>query len=584
MKLLFSTLGHLLLSVVLSAPLSITMSQIGGIALAQESLEELEDFDYWQNLCRLQTDAAKYDEALTSCEQAIELEPKDARIWAAHSGILLNLEQYPEAIASAERSLNFDAQNSLALTYQCIAYTALDQNEIALDVCNDALRLDGDWGDRSPALAWRYRGNILDQAEQHEQALVAYDRTLLLESDDSQTLAYKCRTEVNLERYSPAIETCQQALDGNLRWGPESEGFALYYQGIAYTNLALYDRAIAAFDLSLEADPENAGTWTYQGLVLQNREHYAEALTSYTRAVELAPTSARALVGQCTVMNQLQAYETAADACQQAIQGDGEWWELGAAQAWNQRGHALAGQGMYEPALAAANRAVGMRPDYAQAWSDRSVIFWYLGTLQETNLDDQAALTTYEQAILSAREALDLDDTNARTWANLGRYHRSVAQLNFKYDNPTQGNDFLKQAVTSYKNALKLDPQDDETWVNYSVVLWLMQDYDQALRAAQRAVDLNISSTTAWQTQGAVLTALGQYEGAQASYFEALRRDETSADAWASYGVVTLKLNEFDEGIQALQMALQLDPEQPLAIETLTLVEEQLTNINPPPK
>ena len=568
MKLLFSTLGHILLSVVLW--------QMGGVALAQESLEELEDFDYWENLCRLQTDAAKYEEALTSCEQAIELESKDAPIWAAHSGILLNLEQYPEAIASAERSLNFDAQNSLALTYQCIAYTALDQNETALDVCNDALRLDGDWGDRSPALAWRYRGNILEQATQYEQALVAYDRTLLLEPDDAQTLAYKCRAEVNLQRYRPAIDTCQQALDGNGRWGAENEGFALYYQGIAYTNLERYDQAIAAFDLALEADPNNAGTWTYQGLVLQNQEQYTEALTSYTRAVELAPTSSRALVGQCTVMNQLQQYEMAADACQQAVQGDGQWWELGAAQAWNQRGHALAGQAMYEPALAAANRAVGMRPDYAQAWSDRSVIFWYLGTLQETDLDDQAALNTYEQAILSAQTALELEEQNARTWANLGRYHRSVAQLNFKHNNLERANDFLKQAVTSYEQALKLDPKDDETWVNYSVVLWLMQDYDKALDAAQRAVSLNINSTIAWQTQGAILTALGRYELAQESYRQALLRDETSADAWASFGVVTLKLNEFDAGIEALQTALQLDPEQPLAIQTLTLVEEQL--------
>ncbi|MEO0867773.1 MAG: tetratricopeptide repeat protein, partial [Cyanobacteria bacterium J06642_11] len=242
MKLFFSTWGRWTFSVAVS----VVLANIGGIGLAQESLEELEDFDYWENLCRLQADAAKYDEALISCEQAIELEPKDAPIWAAHSGILLNLEQYPEAIASAERSLNFDAQNSLALTYQCIAYTALDQNEIALDVCNDALRLDGDWGSRSPALAWRYRGNILEQADQYEQALVAYERTLLIEPDDSQILAYKCRAEVNLQRYDTAIQSCQQALDGNRRWGSENEGFALYYQGIAYTNLERYTQAIAA--------------------------------------------------------------------------------------------------------------------------------------------------------------------------------------------------------------------------------------------------------------------------------------------------------------------------------------------------
>ncbi|MEO0869461.1 MAG: tetratricopeptide repeat protein, partial [Cyanobacteria bacterium J06642_11] len=168
------------------------------------------------------------------------------------------------------------------------------------------------------------------------------------------------------------------------------------------------------------------------------------------------------------------------------------------------------------------------------------------------------------------------DDTHARTWANLGRYHRSVAQLNFKHNNPAQGQDFLSRAVASYQKALTLDPTDDETWVNYSVVLWLMQDYQPALEAAQRAVDLNISSTIAWQTRGAVLTALGDYAAAQESYRQALLRDRTSADAWASFGVVTLKLNEFEQGVEALQMALELNPEQSLAIQTLTLVEEQL--------
>ena len=103
-----------------------------------------------------------------------------------------------------------------------------------------------------------------------------------------------------------------------------------------------------------------------------------------------------------------------------------------------------------------------------------------------------------------------------------------------------------------------------------------MQTYEPALKAARQAIKLNVSSTIAWQTEGAILSALGQYEAAQESYRQALLRDETSADAWAGFGVVTLKLNELDDGIRALQMALQLDPEQPLAFQTLTLVEEQL--------
>ncbi|MEO0867999.1 MAG: tetratricopeptide repeat protein [Cyanobacteria bacterium J06642_11] len=567
-----------------------TLWQLGEVSWAQANFEELEDFTYWENLCRLQADAAKYEDALMACEKAIELEPKDAPIWAAHSGILLNLEQYPEAIASAERSLNFDDQNSLALTYQCIAYTALDQTETALDVCNDALRLDGDWGNRSPALAWRYRGTILEQAEQYPQALVAYERTLLLEPDDSLTLAYKCRTQINLgrnysalksdqlalENYQSALESCRQALNGNGNWGPETAALALYHQGIAHNYLDQYTEAIAAYDLALEVDPNNGEIWTYQGQVFHNQEQYTEALTSYTRAVELLPMSSRALVGQCSAMNQLQQHAEAAAACEQAIQGDGEWWEVGAAQAWSQRGVALAGQAMYEPALAAANRAVGMRPDYAQAWSDRSVILWYLGRLEEVALNWDMAQTQYDNAINSVTRAIGLNAEAPRSHANLGRYYRSMAQLSLEENDVVQANTFLQQAFTSYQEALRLDPEDAETWVNQSTVLWLFGEYEQALIAAQEAIYWDRNSAVAWQTQGAALSSLADYKSARSSYEQALIRDETNADIWASLGVMQLKLSDIDAGLASLQKALELNPNHTLAQQTLILVEQQL--------
>ncbi|MEM8810037.1 MAG: hypothetical protein AAGF01_28805, partial [Cyanobacteria bacterium P01_G01_bin.38] len=140
--------------------------------------DALEDFDYWADLCRLQATAEDYENALTACEQAIALEPEEPSIWAQHSGILVNLDAFPDAIASANRALSFDPENSLAIAYQCVAYTALGETETALDKCNNALRVNGSWGSENPALAWFYRGEILAQAEQYELALVAYERTL----------------------------------------------------------------------------------------------------------------------------------------------------------------------------------------------------------------------------------------------------------------------------------------------------------------------------------------------------------------------------------------------------------------------
>ena len=112
---------------------AIGLWQIAGPAWAQAGLTEIEDFEYWQSLCSLQVAAAQeilseatetapakaaYEMALVACERSIALRPEDAAMWAIHREILLNLERYPDAIASAQKVLSLDPQNALALTYQ----------------------------------------------------------------------------------------------------------------------------------------------------------------------------------------------------------------------------------------------------------------------------------------------------------------------------------------------------------------------------------------------------------------------------------------------------------------------------------
>jgi tetratricopeptide (TPR) repeat protein len=243
-----------------------------------------------------------------------------------------------------------------------MAYFELQSYETALDQCNEALRVDGDWGTESPSLAWQFRGRILEKQAESELALVALERTLLLEPDDSLTLTYQCQSLINLQRYAEAVDACQAALDGNYQWRGESPAIALYYKAIALSGQGEYLAAVAALDQAIQLDPNNAGTWTQQGHLLQQLDRPVEALASYSRAVELAPESSKALVGQCAVLNQVGQAGAALAACQQAIQGDGDWWPEGAAQAWSEQAQALIGAGMWEAAIAASNRAIGISP------------------------------------------------------------------------------------------------------------------------------------------------------------------------------------------------------------------------------
>ncbi|NET47466.1 MAG: tetratricopeptide repeat protein [Merismopedia sp. SIO2A8] len=515
-------------------------------AIAQLTFEELDDVEYWRRLCLLQADAGELENALTACEQGLALEPKDADLWALHSDVLLRQMSYPDAIASADQALAFDPENSLALATQCTAFFELEQTEMALDLCNDALRLNGSWGDRAPSIAWRQRGQLLNQQGDFDQALTAYDRTLLLEPEDSLTLVYRCEALVNLAQYREAIASCEDALVGNGHWGDESPALAWHLQGVAHTQLEQYFLAIAAYDQAVNLAPDNFKTWTEQGQVLDILERPEESLTSYTQAVALKPDHSRALVGQCGLFNQLAQYEAALAACEQAIAGDGEWGQEGAAQAWSQKSIALAGGGQFEASLAAANRAVGIHPTYPEAWNNRGAVLWYM--------------ERYDEALASTNRAIALDPTYARPWATQGTIRRAMTHYDL--------------ALEAYERSLQLNPDASEVWANRSLVLWHLEDYDTAVLSANRAINLTPNLFQGWFNRAAALVALNRYDEALDSYEQAVELAPSNADAWTGLGVVLVELEQFDQAMLALQQALSLNAEQPLAIAVMEVLAE----------
>jgi tetratricopeptide (TPR) repeat protein len=529
-------------------------------AIAQQNLENLEDVTYWRDLCDLQAAAGQsaqessqaavnpeaalafYAEAQIACETAIELAPEDDSLWARHSGILLAQDQHPNAIASAGQALRFNPENSLAFTYRCISHYELGNLEMALDACNDALRVDGSWGNQAPSLAWQYRGRILAGQGDPASALVAYLRTLLLEPEDSRTLLYECQAYLDLDNYDSAVNSCQSALSGTSNWGPESPALAWFYQGVAHFERGDYPEAVAAFDRAVDIDPLHALTWAYQGRVLSARGAYSEALLSYSQAVAMQPDLARGLVGQCFAFNKTADYASAQAACEAALQmGDNEWWDLGPAEGWAQLAQALAGQGSYEDALAAANRAVGIRPDYAAAWGDRGVILWYL--------------EDYEGAIASTQQAIQLDEQAARPWANLGSILRSLGQY--------------PEALAAYDAALQRSPNDPGIWANRSVVQWHLGQYEEATLSANVAVNRNPEFITGWYNRGTALMALGRYGEAAAAFDQVLRLDPNHAEGWTGLGAALSQLGRNDEARLALTQALSLNPQQPIAQDIL---------------
>ena len=524
--------------------------------MAQElSAENLNDAGYWTDLCQQQFNAKEYDAALQACDQAIALRmPKPnllgfkrkprgielANLWAQRSGILVELSKFSDAIAAANLALKIEDQHSLASTYQCVAYSRLAQTDFALDACEQALRADGNWGQENPAMAWFHRGNIFRTAKQYERALIAYDRMLLLEPQDSLTLTYRCDVQIALGNYDIALLSCQNALAGNGRWGNQGPALAWTHQGRAHDYLSQFDAAIAAYDQAIGLDPNNALTWASQGQLFAKLYRDQEGLLSFQRAIALKENYSQALLGQCTLLNRL-GDPAALGACDSAIAGDGNWQLEELPKVWNQRSIALAQQGKYKEAHASINRAIGIAPDFVEAYNHRSIVFWYQGR--------------YSDALVANQEALDLDESYAPAWFGRGVILRATQQ----YPN----------ALAAYNHALELEPFNAWGWSNRSVVLWQQANYPAALSSAEKAVALAPKLPSAWYNKGAAMTALGLFEGAITAYEKVLELEVDNADALTGRGVAQVKLGDYEAAAADLQAALTINPNHAIAQKTL---------------
>ncbi len=499
--------------------------------------ENLKDFDYWLDLCDLQFQSGKYDKALTACEKAITVKPKNPVAWAKHSGILLKSKQYPDAIASASKSLKLNENNSLALTYKCMAFEALDKNDTALDNCNQALKVDGNWGKQSPKLAWRHRGVILAKTSKYELAQNAFARTLLIEPKDSLTLAYRCQIENKLGKFKQAISSCDKALNGNRDWGDKNKTFALSNRAEANTRLNQLEQAIADYDQLLAVNPKDAVAWGAQGILLEKLGKYTEALTSYDQAIAIEANYSLALVGRAAVLNKNKQYEEALKASEAALKGDGNWQVMGVAQAWNEKGVALIGKGEYKAALAATNRAVGIQSFYPEAWNNRGVALWHLQDYLEASASTQKAIALnprYAQALLN----------QARIFSKRGLY---------------------RQALRFSHKALSIEPLNYEGWINRGVTLWHLKRYKEALNSVDKAIAIDYKAFEAWYNRGLILTSMYQYKKAFKAYQQARKINPKSAAAITGQGIILTKLKYYPKAIAAFKESLKLNPEDRVA-------------------
>ncbi len=204
-------------------------------------------------------------------------------------------ERYAEAARLYRMVL--EAEPGYAAAWGSLGYVLneLEEHEEALHACERALHLD-------PAMpeVWNNRGNALDHLKRHEEALAAYDRATALAPATAAFWVNKGAALTNLGRYDEALAVLDRALALEERhaaaWANRAWALAL---------LERYDEALAAIDRALALGLHVAGALDTKGYTLAGLGRYEEALVCYRRARAQTPDAPDILEHQAAALRAL---------------------------------------------------------------------------------------------------------------------------------------------------------------------------------------------------------------------------------------------------------------------------------------
>ena len=194
---------------------------------------------------------------------------------------------------------------------------------------------------------WLEEGNALGEHKRYEEALVAYDQAIHLDSNFAPAYHNKGNALNELKRYEEALAAYERAirLDPNDAIAYSNKGMALY-------GLKQYEEALADYEQAIRLDPNFADAYHNKGNALHGLKRYEEALVAYDQAIRLDPNFADAYSNKGMVLNELKRYEEALAACEQAIRLDPNF-----AYAYHNKGVALERLGRNKDAQQAFERA-----------------------------------------------------------------------------------------------------------------------------------------------------------------------------------------------------------------------------------
>jgi tetratricopeptide (TPR) repeat protein len=320
-----------------------------------------------------------------------------------------------------------------------------------------------------------------------------------------------------------AIQAFQAALKNN-----QKTGEANFYLGAIAHERRNWTDAAAYLQASLKQNDENIDALTLLADVYMKQQNVPEALGTYRRAVRLAPRSLSAAAGYGVALLAADSVDAAIVQLTRAKDMDGNNPEIYMAlgDAYLKQNVAVLGISNYQRAIDLAPKNMSYRYKLARTY--------------EKNRQYTEAVTEYDSIAT-------LDSTNVDALLEAGKILvRATGSQK-------------RLAIAPLTKYVAKRPKSAEGAALLTKILFTVEDYPEAAKAARHALDLDSSSAEVWREYAWSLTEIRDYKTALYAFGKLQKMKEFKPEDMARYGNVLVALGRGSEAKGILLESLRIN-------------------------
>ena len=199
----------------------------------------------------------------------------------------------------------------------------------------------------------------------------------------------------------------------------------------------------------------------------------------------------------------------------------------------NEATNSEAKQKEYEKSIGHYTKAIGLKPDFAEAYYNRGAAYSSKGD--------------FERGIDDFNKAIDLDPDNANAYYNRGSAY--------------SGKGDFERGIDDFNKAIDLNPNYADAYNNRGNAYTGKGDYDRAIADFNKAIDLDPDNAIAYTNSGLVYEKQGDIARAIDDYTQAIQLKPDNAIAYYNRGIAYGKQGDIDRAIDDYTQAIQLKPD-----------------------